>query len=253
MNVSTFIAKWGRSTLTERSAAQQHFLDLCELLGHPKPAAADPTGESFTFEKGATKSSGGQGWADVWKRGCFGWEYKGKHKDLDAAYQQLQRYSGSLENPPLLVVSDMERIVIHTNFNGFPTRRHEIALDALDDPYYLGLLRDVFEHPERFKPGELIEKITERATSKLGEVARTMGKRDLEPVAVGRFLDRIVFCLFAEDIDLLPGGLFSRLLENNRFNPARCSKLIGDLFVVMAIVEVMDGLEPSATVSLQLG
>ncbi|MDQ3815967.1 MAG: class I SAM-dependent DNA methyltransferase, partial [Armatimonadota bacterium] len=234
MNASAFITKWGRSTLTERSAAQQHFLDLCELLGHPKPAAADPTGESFTFEKGAAKSTGGQGWADVWKRGCFGWEYKGKHKDLDAAYQQLLRYSGSLENPPLLVVSDMERIVIHTNFTGFPTRRHEIALDALDDSYYLGLLRDVFEHPERFKPGESIEKITERAARKLGEVARTMGQRGAEPTAVARFLDRIVFCLFAEDIDLLPGGLFSRLLETNRFNPARCSKLIGDLFVVMA-------------------
>jgi hypothetical protein len=31
--------------ISERSAAQQHFLDLCELVGHPKPAEADPTGE----------------------------------------------------------------------------------------------------------------------------------------------------------------------------------------------------------------
>ena len=60
MNVSEFIAKWEKSELTERSSAQQHFLDLCELLGHPKPAAVDPTGASFTFEKGATKQSGGR-------------------------------------------------------------------------------------------------------------------------------------------------------------------------------------------------
>src|SRR5687767_12218512 len=104
MNLSQFIAKWGRSTLTERSASQQHFLDLCDLIGHEKPAAADPTGESFTFEKGAAKSSGGQGWADVWKRGVFAWEYKGKHKDLDAAHRQLQLYEQDLERPPLLVV-----------------------------------------------------------------------------------------------------------------------------------------------------
>jgi len=37
-----FIAKWKKAQLSERSAAQQHFLDLCELLGQPKPAAADP-------------------------------------------------------------------------------------------------------------------------------------------------------------------------------------------------------------------
>ncbi len=42
MNVHEFIQKWSRVSLTERSASQQHFLDLCELLGHPKPAAADP-------------------------------------------------------------------------------------------------------------------------------------------------------------------------------------------------------------------
>ena len=100
MTVSQFIQKWKRSELKERSAAQEHFLDLCELFDHPKPADDDPTGERFTFEKGAGKLDGGDGWADVWKRGHFAWEYKGKHKDLDAAYRQLQQYRDDLENPP---------------------------------------------------------------------------------------------------------------------------------------------------------
>jgi hypothetical protein len=52
MNVAEFIAKWRRAELTERSASQQHFLDLCELLDHPKPAEVDPRGDFFTFEKG---------------------------------------------------------------------------------------------------------------------------------------------------------------------------------------------------------
>jgi hypothetical protein len=47
-----FIAKWQRAALGERSACQQHFLDLCELLDQPKPAAADPLGTWYTFEKG---------------------------------------------------------------------------------------------------------------------------------------------------------------------------------------------------------
>ena len=103
MTVTDFIAKWKGATLTERAGAQEHFLDLCELLQHPKPAEADPAGQSFTFEKGAAKHSGGEGWADVWKKGFFAWEYKGKKKDLGAAYDQLLQYREALENPPLQI------------------------------------------------------------------------------------------------------------------------------------------------------
>ena len=39
MTPAQFIAKWKPVTLSERSACQQHFLDLCEVLGQPKPAA----------------------------------------------------------------------------------------------------------------------------------------------------------------------------------------------------------------------
>ncbi len=96
-----FIAKWQKVKLSERSACQQHFLDLCELLDQPKPAAADPEGAFYTFEKGVKKTGGGDGWADVWMKGHFGWEYKGKHKNLEEAYQQLLLYREDLENPPL--------------------------------------------------------------------------------------------------------------------------------------------------------
>jgi hypothetical protein len=73
------------------------------MLGEPAPTDADPKGEWYAFEKGALKTGGGDGWADVWKRGCF-------------AYVQLQRYAVALENPPLLIVSDMERFRLHTNW-----------------------------------------------------------------------------------------------------------------------------------------
>ena len=33
MTAEEFIAKWSKVDLTERSAAQAHFLDLCELVG----------------------------------------------------------------------------------------------------------------------------------------------------------------------------------------------------------------------------
>ena len=89
MLVHEFQAKWRNVELTERSAAQQHFLDLCHMLGQPTPAEADPTGSWYTFEKGLTRAGGGQGFADVWMLNHFAWEYKGRHANLDVAYRQL--------------------------------------------------------------------------------------------------------------------------------------------------------------------
>src|SRR5258708_2700982 len=61
MTPAEFIKKWKPVSLTERAAAHTHFLDLCELFEHEDPVSADPTGEWFTFEKGATKTGGGEG------------------------------------------------------------------------------------------------------------------------------------------------------------------------------------------------
>src|SRR5947207_8252084 len=91
-----FVQKWTASTRTERAASQEHFIDLCRLLGYPTPNEADPTGDNYAFEKGAEKTEGGDGFADVWKKGFFAWEYKGKRKDLKAAYSQLLEYREAL-------------------------------------------------------------------------------------------------------------------------------------------------------------
>ena len=116
MTPHAFITKWRASALKERSASQEHFIDLCHLLGEPTPAEADPSGETYCFERGVRKDTGGDGWADVWKRHHFAWEYKGQRADLNAAFDQLRQYSLALENPPLLIVSDMVRFRIRTNW-----------------------------------------------------------------------------------------------------------------------------------------
>jgi hypothetical protein len=114
------------------------------VVGHPTPADADPTGAAFCFEKGATKHGGGDGFADVWKQGFFGWEYKGKRKDLDAAYDQLLRYKDALENPPLLVTCDLDRFVIRTNFTYTAPATFEFRLDDMAEPRNIEILRAVF-------------------------------------------------------------------------------------------------------------
>ncbi|MBX3613145.1 MAG: hypothetical protein KF786_06205 [Burkholderiaceae bacterium] len=60
-----FVKKWRRIELKERSAAQAHFRDLCHVLGQPTPEDADPKGEWYCFERGATRTTGGDGRADV--------------------------------------------------------------------------------------------------------------------------------------------------------------------------------------------
>lgn len=50
------------------------------------------------FERGAKKDGGGEGWADVWKRDCFGWENKKPGRDLNKALAQLREYAGNLGN-----------------------------------------------------------------------------------------------------------------------------------------------------------
>jgi hypothetical protein len=61
MTPQAFIEKWRDVELKERSASQSHFNDLCQLLDVLNPTTADPKGTWFTFEKGASKTSGGLG------------------------------------------------------------------------------------------------------------------------------------------------------------------------------------------------
>ena len=96
------IATWRDATLQERSAAQEHVLDRCRLLDEPTPAEADPTGATYCVERGARTDTGGDGWADVWKRSCFAWEYNSQRAHLDAAFAPLRQDALARETPPLL-------------------------------------------------------------------------------------------------------------------------------------------------------
>ena len=186
-----FVAKWKQTELRERAASQEHFIDLCRLLDHPTPAEADPMGRWYTFEAGASKATGGDGWADVWKRGCFAWEYKGKHANLDKAYGQLLNYSGSLENPPLLIVSDIERILIHTHFTNTVKKSYLLTLDDLLDPSKLDLLRKAFTQPDALRSPETTIQVTELAATQFARIAQILRRYGHEPQAVAHFLIRL--------------------------------------------------------------
>jgi len=228
-----FISKWKATELKERSAAQSHFIDLCRMLDEPAPTDADPTGEWYAFERGATKTTGGEGWADVWKRNHFGWEYKGKRKDLNAAFAQLQQYALALENPPLLVVCDMDRFRIHTNWTNSISQVHEFGLGDLRDANVRQKLKWVFSDPERLKPGKTRQALTEEAAAEFAKLAQRLRDRGHAAETVAHFINRLVFCMFAEDVDLLPNKMFRRMLEHALTTPADFQALASDLFKAM--------------------
>lgn len=232
MTPQSFIAKWQHNELTERAGAQAHFLDLCELLGQPKPA--DP--ENYCFERGAHRTGGNHGWADVWKRHCFAWEYKAPGADLEKALKQLMTYALALDNPPLLVVSDRRLIQIHTHFTGAPSEVHTIRIEDIGTPENLQKLQWLFESPERFRPARDNRQITDEAARAFAELASRL--RAKHPASEGEqqvahFLTQCLFCLFAEDAELLPRGLFERLLDKSKQDGQKLDSRLRELFAAM--------------------
>lgn len=186
--IATFIAKWSPGGpahgLNEEQGAQQHFVELCAVLG-----VAPPAGDGdYLFEKGALLLGQRRGYADVFKRGCFAWENKAPGKPLDAALRQLMGYALALDNPPLLIVSDRLRAEIHTHFNGTPSECHRIDIAELADPAQRELLRRCFEAPESFRPRCTNRQITEEAAQAFATTAELLRAAGIlrRPLALNR-------------------------------------------------------------------
>ncbi|QRG10170.1 class I SAM-dependent DNA methyltransferase (plasmid) [Xanthobacter dioxanivorans] len=232
MSPFAFVKKWKSAALNERQSAQEHFIDLCALVGHPTPTEDDPTGEFFAFEKGASKVGGGRGFADVWKRDHFAWEYKQKNGDLDGALLQLMRYAPALENPPLHVVCDIKRFRVHTAWTNTVPTTYEITLDDITDPHKREILHNVFFNPEKLKPTRTRAGLTKDAADKFSTIAwRLQGRGSPEEIA--HFVNQLVFCFFAQSVGLLRGGIFTKLLRRAAQDPSKARGYLNDLFHAM--------------------
>lgn len=235
-----------RSKTKRTTKADPHTPAL--FADHPTTTTPDAKREKpgqksdlFSLEHPATRigsAKGSRGYADVWKRGCFCWEYKrqGHHADLEAALNQLKQYRDSLDNPPLLIVCDVDRYEVHTNFTGYPSVAYRFTAEELVNPSQefinehkiapLLLLRKAFDSESAstfFKPKRSLNDVTQAFAERIAQLAASLnsvpgGAKTLEgePVSrheVAHFLMQIVFCLFAEDIHLLPAERVSNLIR----------------------------------------
>ena len=255
---SAFVQKWAASRGTERATSQEHFINLCQLLSEKTPNEADPSGDFYAFEKGA-KTPGGDGFADVWLKNRFAWEYKGKHKNLTAAYKQVSDYREALGNPPLLVVCDIERFEVHTNWTNTEKWIYKFSNDDLlsDKPVIvstvsgpakdtpalnpLQVLKALFDAPEQLKPQKTTDQITREAAALFGKISDELRKwkvndrRIVDDMAIARFVTRVLFCMFATDVGLLPKETFSDIITVHRKSGDNKGfrKHLSDLFAVM--------------------
>jgi|APCry1669192522_1035417.scaffolds.fasta_scaffold00372_5 hypothetical protein len=234
MTPQQFISKWQNSTLKERAAAHEHFIDLCRMLGEPTPAEVDPTGKDYGFEVGASKTTGGNGFADVFKRGFFGWEYKGTKANLDTAFAQLQRYAIALDNPPLLIVSDIGTTIrIHTNWTNSVSKVYAIGIDELVESEKRAWLKAALSDPDALRPTKTRQELTEEVAGEFARLARSLRERGHVAEVVAHFINRLVFCMFAEDVRLLPDMIFSRMLDRALEDPKEFQSFARDLFAAM--------------------
>jgi len=234
MTPQEFVRKWRPVALTERQTAQEHFGDLCRLLGEPTPIEADPEGIDYAFEKGASRATGGRGWADVWKRGRFALEYKKRHANLGAALKQLLNYAGALANPPLLLTCDTDRIEINTNWNDVVSTQTVIRLEELLDPEKVQILKNVFTDPDALKPVKKRADVTAEAAKSFAGLADRLRRRGHPPEQVAHFVNQLLFCLFAQDSQLFEDRLFEKFLRQARRSSAPAEDLLRGLFALMA-------------------
>ena len=128
----------------------------------------------------------------------------------------------------------MTRFRIRTNWTNSVSETHEFTIYDLVDAAPRNKLKWALSDPERLRPGETRQALTERAAAAFADLAHGLRERGHDPQAVAHFVNRLVFCMFAEDMGLLPDRLFSRMLDQARRRPSTFADLAGSLFGTMA-------------------
>ncbi|MEQ8267886.1 MAG: class I SAM-dependent DNA methyltransferase [Parvibaculum sp.] len=236
----------------ERSVAFKHadgsqstgFIDLykrdcfvLEAKQSSKRAASRPNADQLTL----LPEDAGQVKGGTAKRGTRGWDTA-----LLAARRQAEDYAKALPKehgwPPFLVIVDVGHCIElyadfvrqGKNYAQFPDRRgYRIMLDDLRDEAVRERLRLVWSDPMSLDPARISAEVTRDIAERLAKVARTVEKRGHAPGKVAEFLMRCLFTMFAEDVELLPSGAFTKLLHEMKSTPDKFKFALEDLWKAM--------------------
>lgn len=228
LSARDFFLRWRGTFFTERQAAQSFFIDLCRMVGHPAPGEmGDPN--VFTFEK---RVPGGA--CDVWFQDRFAWEFKTADSQLDEGLNQLLRYQVYLGTPPLLIVSSFNSIRVRTNFRGMETVVYQFSTQELMLPENLQILERAFFAPDALRPVRTVEEVTQETAGLFHTMVADMEAHHGDPEKLARYLNQLIFCLYAEDAGLLRWQLLTQAVDHQYDNPAGFDRAVRELFQHMA-------------------
>jgi hypothetical protein len=162
---------------------------------------------------------------------------------MEKARGQAERYVRALPasepNPPFIVVVDVgHSFELFADFTQagkaylpFPDpRAFRIRLADLGDEKIRERLRLVWTNPAALDPSRLSADVTREVSAHLAELAKSLEQAGHEPEIVAQFLTRCLFCMFAEDVELLPEHAFSELLNGLPRDATGFQEVMGQLF-----------------------
>lgn len=143
---------------------------------------------------------------------------------MTKARGQAERYIRALPeaNPPFIIVVDVgHTFEIFADFTQagkayqpFPDpRSFRIRLADLADAKVRERLRLIWTSPAALDPSRVSADVTREVSAHLAELAKSLEQAGHEPETVAQFLTRCLFCMFAEDVGLLPDHAFTEMLS----------------------------------------
>lgn len=258
--LQAFADNWYGKVGNEQQLSQSFLRELCHALGVPPPYTGEIPEEDYTFESPVAAPGGSsRGRIDLYFKDHFILEAKcgrsnksepgsapvrGSKAYVDyikrAYLDQAHVYASLLpEPPPILIVVDVGwHFWIWRGFDGqyqpfHSPDRLDIPLDRIADEDMARVLLYCFEDPNALDPARYQARISEEAAEQIATLAKDLGDSGHDPEVVARFLMRCLFCMFAEDVDLLPAGHFTKLLVGALHRPELFQAEATRLFRVM--------------------
>lgn len=158
-------------------------------------------------------------------------EMKKRGENLLTHYDQARDYwHDTYPKPRYVVLCNFDEFWIYDFFN----QSEPVDTLRLEDiPQRYLALNFLFPSDPKPQFGKDRVKVSREAAASIAAIFNSLVGRNEDRERAQRFILQCVFCLFAEDFDLLPRGLFSGLIEDCRAEQASAFDLFGSLFSQM--------------------
>ena len=196
-----FVEYW-KDTTYEKGEAHTFYDRFFTMFGRDRRDVA-------MFERQAKTLRGTTQYVDILWPGVFLAEHKSAGHDLAKAMKQAEEYYMLLEEdvkPRYMLACDFQRWKLVDLESATET---EFTLAEL--PKNLGLFNFMHVNPTEYTP----DKLSVEAAKKMADLHDKLKENRYDPEKMEYFLTRLVFCMFAEHVDIFDRGLFNMFMHKD--------------------------------------